>query len=157
MQLSNYNTIRFILDIAYEDHLVSNKESWDIWINKISYIFPKKQLPYALISGLYEKNNKELNNQLDKLVNITSITHIETKNKYELWNEKYDKWIERRDNGNKLAQQKRQELIKSNYEAAKEVSKLANETFIQQMKPFWDTQLQECINKRENEIKDILK
>lgn len=157
---SKYHIVKFILDIAYEDHLTTRNSDWTEWMNKIKKIFPKYKLPMCLVIGLYRKNNKDLNEILDNLdyiyySNNQMENQLNDSQKKLTWQERYDKWIEKRDNGNKLAQQKRRELQVMNIAKNKEIEKAANESYIQQMKPLWDSTFQDLLNKRESDMKAI--
>jgi hypothetical protein len=139
MTISKYNTIRFILDEAYEDHKALGKD-WDEWLRKISRMF-NYNVPEALIEGLQRKDPSL------KITNNPSMYVEASENKY-------TKWIERRDRGN----QRRIEEMKVKKE--QEVKFIEEqrikwlEDYENKMKPKWDSDFNKFITNREKQMRE---
>lgn len=141
--MNNYHSIKFILDIAYDDHTKLNDPNWEQWLKSINKIF-KNDIPISLLLGLQNKNNIELSKFVDLNIDKYNkcIERRDAANKKV--QDKYNKWIERRDAGNKIAQYKREKLKNE-----KELLKKKNdEEYCNKMQPIWDIKLQELINSR---------
>lgn len=95
MTISKYCTIRFVLDCAYEDHAALVNPDWHNWLISISRMFSHR-IPQALLHGLLRKNNSHIEQFCIERLNKLAEPINESK---------YEKWLERRDMGNKKAQE----------------------------------------------------
>lgn len=106
MPISKYHLIKFILN-SYEDHNQnSDNFNWIIWFNDISSIYNHK-IPENLLLAIKSKNNdnKPIINLCDK-----ELERIKARKKQEILaledkEQRYKRWIEKRDAGNLRALQ----------------------------------------------------
>lgn len=150
MNISNYNLIRVILDIMYEDHKMKEKPDWKSWLHSISRIYHHK-IPSKLLHALIQKNNSELSSLCsDKLMEqyklyIKNESHIL----------KYDNWIKRRDEGNRKAHIKVKEYKELQLKEQlkfqlkdREKQEEINNNMEHQMMLLWKSKLDNIIQKR---------
>jgi hypothetical protein len=135
--MSKYHSIKFVLDIAYEDHnKLQDDLDWEKWFKSIIKMFNNK-IPGSLLRGLSRKNNTQLSRCLDLYEN--AVVKKEGKEEKERKEEDYNRWIKRRNDGNKRV------------ELEKEIQKRKDyELYCDEMQPKWDTKLKEIINSRKN-------
>jgi hypothetical protein len=143
--MSKYHSIKFVLDIAYEDHNKLHGElQWEKWFKSIIKMFNNK-IPDSLLKGLSKKNNTQLSRCLDLYENV-----VVKKDGKEGKEDDYNRWIKRRNDGNKRVELEK-EIKKRKDELEKEIQKRKDdESYCDEMQPKWDTQLQEIINSRNN-------
>lgn len=139
MRTSKYNIIRFVLDVAYDDHRMTSAEpDWEGWLHKVSRMFCGKPPP-ALLAGLASKS-EEMHELCNKMPSVSGekpcAADLEAA------------WLLRRDAGNRrVAEQRVRE---------KEAATVYNnsgygdedETF-RGMKAVWDKRLDEYIRMRD--------
>jgi hypothetical protein len=132
--MTKYHTIKFILDIAYEDHnkLPELEKNWEKWFKSIIKIF-NNDIPIALRFGLLNKNNIQLSEILD---NYILFLYKDVKFTLKEINEdKYYKWIERRDAGNKRTLHERKKIQDEKIANIKKKHQLEHELYCNQMQP----------------------
>jgi hypothetical protein len=140
--ISKYNLIRFILDEAAEKNPDSE------WFRKVSRVF-KHRIPEALLLGL-SKQSDTLKTLCDEYRSNSKPTPRSTDE------DRYQKWIKRRDEGNKRAFQKRLEQ-KEDADTPKEILStfVMTDDEIKQKMPDWQEQFNTIVNKRQQEQEDM--
>jgi hypothetical protein len=152
MPISKYHLIKFIIN-SYDDHKNTNNPDCIKWFNDIKHLY-NQNIPESLILAIKGKNNEELNRLCD-----LEIERIQTRKKREALaleskEQKYKRWIEKRDAGNLRVLQKKKEfdILKQN-----ETIKKANEEYIKMMMSTWEKQYKEYIDSRRLELQNIFK
>lgn len=148
--MTKYHTIKFVLDIAYEDHnkLLDKEQDWDKWVKYIRKMF-NNDIPVALLKGLAKKNNTHLSRCLDSIVVIKKETRGEEKIKA------YNSWIKRRDDGNTRVELEKELEKRKQYEKYIIQKRQECEKYCNEMQPIWDATIKKIINDRKN-VEDSL-
>lgn len=155
--MTKYHSIRFVLDVAYEDHnkLHDKEQDWGKWFKYIIKMFDNN-IPVSLLKGLAKKNNTHLSRLLD-LYNSSIFTFKKEKNEKneKKINDEYNSWIKRRDDGNKRAALEKELKKREFYEKDVIQRRKSYEIYCNKMQPLWDTKLQEVISARQNILDKI--
>lgn len=152
--VSEYNLIKFILNKSYNDHYLQENPDWNDWFNSISRLYNNK-MPKSLILGLKRKNNDKLRNLCDNALILIQQREDKYKERLEQELLKYQKWMWKRDEGNKRVNEKKMQKIETNILKESQERQIANESYIKQMLPTWHAVYDECKNKREQEYNQI--
>jgi hypothetical protein len=147
VSISKYHLIRLILDNLYEEQKKKGDPQWEGWLNTLGKVF-NGTIPKALLLGLKRKSeSSELCNLCD--VRLLQSQHIKSKELQESAVDAYERWIERRDRGNKRALEKREKEKQEQQAKIRQIQQEAHETYIQQMLPQWKQTLEDYKRKRD--------
>lgn len=91
--------IKFVLDVAYEDHSTCENPDWVNWCKSVFAMFNYKPPP-GLINGLMKKNNPQI-------TDICLETNKIIEEAIRLKEKKHNDWVSRRDAGNLRAARER--------------------------------------------------
>ena len=118
MKVSTYNLLQFVIH-AYDDHLIQQNPNWADWFKSISRIY-KHDIPKNVIMALKAKQNEQLDKLCDAALCQSQLREIKAGQREATALEKYNKWLEGREAGNKRAHQLRQERISEQRQAQHE-------------------------------------
>jgi hypothetical protein len=155
MPISKYHLIKFLIN-SYDDHNENaNNFDWITWFNDISSIY-NQNIPESLILAIKRKNNEELNELCNKELERIHLKEKREALALESKEQKYKRWIEKRDAGNLRVLQKIKEKKESDILKQNETIKKANEEYIKMMMSTWEKQHKEYIDSRRSELQNIL-
>jgi uncharacterized protein (TIGR02452 family) len=167
--MTKYHSIRFVLDIAYEDHnkLHDKEQDWGKWFKYIIKMFDNN-IPIALLKGLETKNNTHLSRCLDSY--DSSIFTVKKERKEKKVADEYNSWIRRRDYGNNRAELEKEpkdrkafekevihwriydEIYRNKMQKEEIIWREYDELYLNEMQTVWETKLQKIINDRADMI-----
>lgn len=88
MTVSEYNLIRFIEDISYNDHQSLENQNWDVWFKGVSRLYNHK-IPCKLLKALQRKGNPVITEMCDvllsKMLDAQEKQRLENEQKHEAW------------------------------------------------------------------------
>jgi hypothetical protein len=153
MKICQYNLIIFINN-SYDDHIKIENPNWQNWFKSINKMF-NNNIPKKILLMLQRKNNIELNNLCKEQMQINEIKKVRYYEKLKNENEKYQKYIQKRDNGNKKAIemfkiQKNDEKLKNDI-----LDQQINQLYVDEMLPVWKSRIDKLINERNDFISSI--
>lgn len=153
MKICQYNLIIFINN-SYDDHIKIENPNWKNWFKSINKMF-NNNIPKKILLMLQRKNNIELNNLCKEQMQINEIKKLRYYEKLKNENEKYQKYIQKRDNGNKKAIemfkiQKNDEKLKNDI-----LDQQINQLYVDEMLPVWKSRIDKLINERNDFISSI--
>jgi hypothetical protein len=156
MGISNYSLTRFILDVSFCDHQASSTDpDWKAWFHSVSRIFSHRNIPLSVLEGLLAKNVP----QLSTLCEAEITKRIEKNRRAELQaehrNEKYERWIQRRDAGNARVQELRKKKQEIDEQKVQEIQRQMNESYVKQLFPVWKQRMDEIVQQRNNEMSTV--
>lgn len=101
MSISKYNTLRFIVDVSYEDHALKTNPDWTNWFTTVSRLYGHK-MPLNLLMALKAKatNNSIITQLCDE--QLEKLEQRKEKDIYKriVQSNRYNAWIERQSNRN---------------------------------------------------------
>jgi len=143
MVTSQYHIIRFVLDVAYEDHKMTSDPDWEGWLQTVARMFKGKPPP-ALLAGLASKG--------------IEMHDLRIKDGERASADREALWLLRRDAGNRRAAEAAAEQRVRAKEAAVRYNNSGyweeDDTF-RGMKTIWEKRLNEYIQQRDAEWAQI--
>jgi hypothetical protein len=151
MKISKYNLIRFIIDVSLEDHKTLENVNWQKWFFSVSRVYNHK-MPEQVVKAIASTGIPQLIELCDEEMPRIEKMKRSAVEKCTLEKTKYERWIQRRDAGNKRVLEEKRKRYEVDLQRVKEIEIEMNESYVQQMLPFWAQRLNEYVQQRDLEL-----